>query len=527
MFARTKTYKNQDGSSRQYLEIVENQRVDGKVRQRVVLRLGRLDKIRGDGQLDRLLSSLAKFSTHQVLIESIADCLSSEWARELGPVAVYRRLWENLGLPGFISAISERTGIEHDVEEAIFAMVLNRLMAPESKLGVSRWVKKVYRPEFESLQLQHFYRSLDFLAEHKEELEERLFSRVRDLFTLELDVVFYDTTTSYVHGLHPEELVKFGYSRDNRPDRRQIAIGILMTKDGTPVGHQVFPGNFADVECFLAALADLRCRYRLGRVVMVADRGMVGKTTLAALENEHYQYILGMRMRRVNAARTALAEQGQYQVVSDSLQVREVARRGKRYIVCYNPQEAERDREVREETVVRLRETLKDAGLKGLVGHRGYRRYLRVEGAGGTIDEAKVAAEGAYDGRYILMTNTDLPAAEVALTYKQLWQVERAFRDLKSNLDLRPLYHWTEKRIRGHVMVCFLAFALERMLVRSLKETSPEVNYQQARADLDDLKMVTVQLKGRNYLVRTELQGEAHSLFRAVGARPPQRVTEV
>src|SRR4030042_1018295 len=224
MFARTKTYKNQDGSSRQYLEIVENQRVDGKVRQRVVLRLG---------------------------------------------------------LRGFISAILERTGIEHDVEEAVFAMVCNRLMAPKSKLGVSRWVKKVYRPEFESLQLQHFYRSLDFLAEHKEELEERLFSRVRDLFTLELDVVFYDPTTSYVHGIHPEELVKFGYSRDNRPDRRQIAIGILMTKDGTPVGHQVFPGNFADVECFLAGLAGLRCRNRPPPGGVVADRGGGGKTTRA------------------------------------------------------------------------------------------------------------------------------------------------------------------------------------------------------------------------------------------------------
>jgi len=222
-----------------------------------------------------------------------------------------------------------------------------------------------------------------------------------------------------------------------------------MTRDGTPVGHQVFPGNFADVECFLAALADLRCRYRLGRVVMVADRGMVAKTTLAALGNEGYQYILGMRMRRVKAARTALAEQEQYQAVNDSLQVREVARRGKRYIVCYNPQEAEHDRKVREETVARLSETLKDDGLKGLVGHRGYRRYLRVEDASGTIDEAKVVAEETYDGRYVLMTNTDLPAAEVALTYKQLWQVERAFRGLKSNLDLRPLYHWTEKRIRG------------------------------------------------------------------------------
>jgi len=525
MFARIKNQRNKDGSVRQYLEIVENRRVDGKVRQRVLANLGRLDRAQ-EGQIDALIGSLAKFSIRRALFDAAPDALSAQWSRDYGPVLVFRRLWEDLGLNGTLAKLLEGSKIQHDVEEATFAMVLNRLMDPESKLGVSRWVDKVFRPEFESLGPQHFYRSLDVLARNKRLVEEALFARVRSLFDLELDVVFYDTTSTYVHGTQAR-LAEFGYSRDKRPDLRQVTVGILMTRDGMPVGHQVFPGNFADVECFLAALADLRCRYKLGRVVMVADRGMVSKTTLAALDNDGYQYIVGARMRRLKGAQRALAEPGPYQRVNDRLEVRESVSGDRRYIVCHNPGQERRDRQTREQIVAKLREKLAAGTVTGLVGNSGYRRYLRLSDTKGTIDEAKVESEALYDGKYVLMTNTDLPAAEVALAYKDLWQVERAFRDLKSNLDLRPIYHWTTRRIRGHIMVCFLAFALEKLLVRRLKESHPELEYPQVRADLDQLKMLKLSVNGRGYLLRTELQGNAYALFRAVGSCPPPRVTEL
>jgi len=525
MYIRTKTYKNKDGSTRTYLYIVEGKRVNGKVRQRIVANLGRLEKLR-EGKLDKLIEGLAKFSRKQ-WIELKASSLEAKWAKEYGPALIFRRLWEKLGLDRILRELLSGTEISIDVEEAVFAMVLNRLSDPASKLGVSRWKETVYRPEFERLELHHFYRALDFLAEHKEEIEERLFERVRDLFNLELDLVFWDTTSTYFEGRGAEGFCEYGFSRDHRPDRVQVILGLLVTREGIPVAHEVFPGATADVETFREVLKGLRRRFRLRRVILVVDRGMVSREVLEEIRAMGLEYIVGVRMRRLRAVREVLSRGGRFREVKGNLKVKEVWHEGRRYLVCFNPEEAERERVARQEIVRKLEERLRAGGFKGLIGNRGYRRYLKVEGGKVSIDWGALEEEARYDGKYVLETNTELSAEEAALAYRGLWQVERAFRELKSGLELRPVYHWTERRIRGHIMVCFLAYVMEVALMRRLREVGYEGSYREVMVDVERLKAVEVEVEGRRYLVRTELEGRAYEAFRAVGMRVPGKVLEV
>ncbi len=525
MYIRTKTFKNKDGSTRTYLYIVRGRRVNGKVKQEIVANLGRLERLQ-EGELDRLIEGLARFSRRK-WIEAQAQSVLASWARDLGPALIFRRLWEELKLDRILKELLAQTEISIDVEEAVFAMVLNRLCDPESKLGVSRWKETVYRPEFEGLKLHHFYRALDFLADHKDEIEERLFERIRDLFHLELDLVFWDTTSTYFEGRGAEGLCEYGFSKDHRPDRVQVILGLLMTREGIPIAHEVFPGATADVETFRAVLRELRKRFRIRRVILVADRGMVSRKVLEEIEAMGLEYLVGVRMRRLGAMREVLSRGGRFREVKGNLKVKEVWHEGRRYLVCFNPEEAERERRVREEMVGKLEGKLKAGGLKGLIGNRGYRRYLKVEGGVVVIDREALKEEARYDGKYVLETNAGIGAEEAALAYRGLWQVERAFREMKSGLELRPVYHWTERRIRGHIMVCFLAFVLEVVLMRKLREAGYEGSYGEVMADLERLKAVEIAVDGRRYLVRTELEGRAYEAFKAVGMRVPGRVLEV
>lgn len=520
MYARTKTFKNKDGSTRTYLQICETRREDGKVRQIVVANLGRLEELQ-EGALDKLVASLGKYCKTARVLKDM-DRMNALWSKELGPVIIFRRLWEELRLPEMLQKCLADTNIQRPVESAIFAMVLNRLMDPDSKLAVSKWVDTVYYPDFEHLELHHYYRGLDFLHQHQKEVEEFLWNRVRNLFNQKVDMVFFDTTSTYFEGNGPVNIAKKGYSKDKRPDRNQVIVGVLMTAEGVPIAHQVFPGNTADVDAFITALEELKGRFTVNRVIIAADRGMVSQKTLAALKEHHYQYIVGIRMRRVKVARELLARAGRYQVVKPNLKVKEPGTWGDRYVICLNPEEARKQQLTRQAIVDKLEHTLKTAGPKALMGNRGYQRYLKMDKKAVTINEQAIKEDAKYDGKYILRTNCDLPPGEVALAYKGLWQVERAFRSLKSTLDLRPIYHWKEERVRGHIFVCFLAFVLQVMLVKRLKDS--KLSLKEVTQDLRSLQAVKLNIGEEQFILRTELKGHAYDVFKALGYRPPNRI---
>jgi len=428
-------------------------------------------------------------------------------------------------LPEILRSLSEGRKFGFDVERIAFAMALQRLCAPGSDLQGSGWVETVEGlPE---IALQQLYRTNGFLAEVREDLEKALFARDRDLFSRELDLVFLDTTSVSIYRDTETEWRKRGYSRDHRPDLPQLVLGVAVDRKGWPVSWEVFPGNTADPEAFEAMITKMRTRFRIGRVVVVADRGMMGKKSLELLTTGKtpYDYILGCRMRKQKeVGAEVLARVGRYQEVAENLKVKEVYVGDRRYILCLNEEEERKDEASRTAILDHLREKL-SGGAKSLVGNKGYARYLRVTKDAMRIDEDKVAAEARYDGKYVLRTNTDLPAAEVAKTYKSLWRVERAFRETKSTLEARPIFHHRDDMSIGHIVAGFLALRLEMDLQRRLDAHGVDVSWPTLMRDLGRVHAVRLEADGHTYVLRTDLQGTAHQAFRAAGVRPPSSVT--
>jgi transposase len=525
MYTRVVKGCNKDGSIRYYLQLVHAHRQNGKVRQELICSIGRLDILQASGGLDRLITSLVRHS-ERCWVEAEAGGLLS-WAKTYGPVLVFRRLWEDLGLARQLGVLQTTSAVQFSIDEAAFAMALHRLLDPGSKRATYQWLETVYRPEFESLELQHLYRALDHLVKGKEALEEALFSRNRDLFSLEVDLVLFDTTLVHFEGQGPEGLATRARP-GNYPDCVKVLVGLVMTGDGFPVAHHVFPGNTADINAFRAAIKDLRQRFSIRRVVMVADRGMVSEEIMEELERgsqEKVDYILGMRLRKSReVSEEVLSRAGRYHKVADNLWVKEVLVNGHRYVVCHNPEEEERDRKRREEIIERTREDLSKKGAKAFVMPRGLRRFVELVGGELVVKETAIREEARYDGKWVLRTSTGLPADEVALAYKSLWQIEHAFRELKSGLEVRPVFLRTEDHVRGHLVVCFLALVLEAALARLLKAQGSSGSYLQVLANLEQMRAVRFETRGKTWLWRTEFTGQAFDAFRAVGVRPPARV---
>lgn len=526
MFCRVKSLTNKDGSKRNYLQIVENKREGGKVRQSVICSLGRLEEAQS-GSLDSLVNSLLKFTKKAEILDA-AKSLFADWSKEYGPAVVFRKLWETLNLDRIIKKLLADTEITSDIEEAIFCMVLNRLTDPISKLGVNSWKDGVCREGFENLKLHHFYRAIDFLDESKDTIEEKLFFMNTDLFSSQLDLVFFDTTSTYVNGGEGAvDLLEYGYSKDHRPDRLQVIIGVLISKTGLPIAHHVFPGNTSDTEAFRTAISDLRDRFHIGKVIAVGDRGMIGQKTLDLLDDLGIQYILGARMRNIKVTDKLLADKAAYTDVpgKDNLKVKEMTVDEGRYILCLNEKEVERDREVRQRIKDKLTEKLKSGNVKEFIGNREYKKYIQVDKDSARLNETKLKEEEKYDGLYIVKTNADqLSAVEIAIAYRDLWMIERAFRDMKSILRLRPIYHWTEKRINGHIVLCFLALVMEIRYRQLLAEQGTAYGYSDSIRELCKVHAVKLRINEDEFLVRTEVKGAATAAFRAVGAQIPESV---
>jgi transposase len=328
----------------------------------------------------------------------------------------------------------------------------------------------------------------------------------------------------HFEGQGPEGLATFARP-GNYPDCVKVLLGLVMTGEGFPVAHHVFPGNTADIRAFQKALLDLRRRFPLRRVVIIADRGVVSEGVAEELERQGVDYILGMRLRKNREVRgEVLSRAGRYQQVAENLWVKEVWVGEHCYVVCYNPEEEERDRKRREEIMSRARKELEEKGPQAFVVPRGLKRFVELVGGELVLKEEAIGEETRYDGKWVLRTNSDLPAAEVALAYKGLWQVEHAFRELKSGLEIRPVYVRTEDHVRGHIMVCFLALVLEAALQRLLHAQDRGASYQEILADLEQMRAVRFEARGKTWLWRNELQGKAYQAFQAVGVRPPPRV---
>jgi hypothetical protein len=530
----------------EYLQIVHNERIDGRVKQRVIATLGRLDVLQKTGQLDALLASCSQFAEHTaVLTAHRQGRISAAEKVRIGPALVFERLWEQLGLPKILQRLLAERKFEFDVERAVFLTVLHRLFASGSDRAAEVWRRQYAIEGLEKLQLHHLYRAMAWLGEPlpddqqagatpfaprsvKDLIEEALFQQTRDLFS-GLDLVFFDTTSIYFEGEGGETVGQYGHSKDHRPDRKQMVVGVILDGEGRPVCCELWPGNTTDVTTLIPIVDRLKQRFHIRSVCVVADRGMISKDTIQRLQatDRDVRYLLGARLRSVKEIyEKVLRRGGRYHEVYGPkkkskdpapLKVKEVWVEDRRYIVCHNEDQAKKDRIDREAIVAALRDQLRQ-GAKSLVGNKGYRRFLKTRSRGGfEIDEAKIESEARFDGKWVLQTDTDLAPAECALKYKELWMVEHMFRSMKSILETRPIYHRCDETIRGHVFCSFLALLLLKELQARLAARGWQVEWQRLQDDLDALEEITIRTRGRTFVIRSELQGDAGKAIQAAG----------
>jgi len=541
MFVRSKK-----SGAYEYLQIVYNERIDGRVKQRVIATLGRLDVLQKTGQLDALLASCSRFAEHTAVLTAHRQGRVSPAEKvRIGPVLVFERLWKELGLPKIFRRLLVERRFEFDVERAVFLTVLHRLFASGSDRAAEVWRRKYTIEGVEKLQLHHLYRAMAWLGESlpedqqagatafaprsvKDLIEEALFQQRRDLFS-GLDLVFFDTTSIYFEGEGGETLGQYGHSKDHRPDRKQMVVGVILDGEGRPVCCELWPGNTTDVTTLIPIVDRLKQRFRIRSVCVVADRGMISKDTIQRLQatDRDVRYLLGARLRSVKEIYDqVLRRGGRYHEVYGPkkkskdpapLKVKEVWVEDRRYIVCHNEDQAKKDRIDREAIVAALRDQLRQ-GAKSLVGNKGYRRFLKTRSRGGfEIDEAKIESEARFDGKWVLQTDTDLTPAECAVKYKELWMVEQLFRSMKSILETRPIYHKCDQTIRGHVFCSFLALLLLKELQARLAARGWQVEWQRVRDDLDALEEITIRTRGRTFVIRSDLQGDAGKAIQAAG----------
>jgi transposase len=306
-----------------------------------------------------------------------------------------------------------------------------------------------------------------------------------------------------------------------------VASNLALTQQ--PVSWEIFPGNTADKPGFTAMINKMRQRFQIGRVIVVADQGMISQKTLALLTGHPtapYEYILGCRMRQQKEVREeVLSRAGRYKEVDETLKVKEVKVEDRRYIVCLNELEAQHDAAARSAIPGRLQETLDKKGAKSLVSNKGFARFVKIDKGSARIDEQAVQADARLDGKFVLRTNTELSSQEVAKAYKSLWRVERTFREEKSTLEIRPIFHHRDDTSIGHIVGSFLALRLEVDLQRRLEQKGIEVSWPDLMRDLNQVQAVKVELDGGRYLLRTDLQGGCHQVFMAAGVRSPSPVT--
>lgn len=523
MFVRVKKIKS-NGREYSYLQVVETRRDKGRVLQHVIANFGRLDEVVASGDLDRVIQGLAEHSQTIRLIQRYrGGALEAEWDKVWGPVLIFEKLWEEIGLHALLPELVRHRRQDYDFERVIFAAALQRILAPGSDRAGAKWIHTVYADGLEQLSLAHYYRALRVLWDKKEQIEKALYYKGLDLFNQPLDLVFFDTTSLYFEGLGPAGLAKLGKSKDHRPDHTQLVMGLLMRRDGLPVACEIWPGNTADVTRLTVIAKILKERFNVGKVVVVCDRGMVSKKNLAAMTEAKFEYIVGAKMRGFLEVRdNVLGRAGRYKDVTDNLQVKEVWVEDRRYVLCFNPDEADKDRKDREKILAKLEEKLAKGGIKKLIPNRGYRRYLKVSEGKFEINRSKIQEEERFDGKYVLRTTTDLRADEVAVAYKNLLWIERLFRDLKSLLDTRPIFHHiVAGNVKGHVFACFLALYMVVVLRKKIEALGKKVEWEDLIRDLSQIRAIGLRLDDHRYLLRTDLTGVAHLAFKAMGLRPP------
>jgi hypothetical protein len=545
MYLRSTQRRNRDGSVVQYLQLAHNQwdAKAGHAKAKVLFNFGRSDQLDRDA-IRRLIASLSRALDPGEAVALRAPELQLIDSRPLGGAWLLDQLWKQLGVQSMLQSLLRGRRLDPRSERALFAMVCNRALDPRSKLGCAGWVgQNTVIPDLAELDDDTCYRTMDWLLEVEAELAQQIYWALCDLLNLEVDLLFFDTTSTYFHIGQPDpptaDAAKGfrsfnGHSKDHRSDLPQVVIGMAVTRDGIPIRVWTWPGNANDQELIRQVKEDMRA-WKLGRVVWVTDAGFNSAENRNLLQLAGGHYITGQKLRRDSMeVQAALSHRGRYRKLADNLEIKEVVlddgTMRDRFVVCRNPEAAQRDAARRAEDIEELEQAIagsdhlaegKRADLAARLRSRPYLgRFLKLTPTGRLrIDHPKVAEEAKLDGKFVVRTSDPtLSAADVALGYKQLWQIERAWRDMKTTLDLRPVYHRKEERIRAHVLLCWLGLLLIRIV-----ENATGQAWASSRQELE--RMHLVRLTGRTGLVeqRTEITSKQKAILRAMRFQEPPR----
>jgi hypothetical protein len=524
-----------------YRSLVRSVRVDGKPTHEVLARLGRIDHLTPaqKEEMGRFFLRMAGVEEPPAVAKAApsgaADGLNDPEigeTRGFGDIFAIGEAWKSLQLDALVRSVIGERAFEFDLERAVFAMVANRLSAPKSKYGTVEWLfRDVYLPTGKPLDADHLYETLTWLADVQPELELSIYRMLVGSGRLDATAVFYDTTGVWFEGLGPPELAARGRKKGTHPaNRRMILVGLVRSQNGWPIAHRVFPGNTADVSTVRVMLQDLVERFGVRRFIFVGDRGMVSEEVISLLEDDlKVEYVLATKLRGNEEVRDeVLSRPGRYEELEPNLGVKEVWVENRRYVVCRNQIEALNDVRRREEIVGTLREkhlgrpckaTTKRA--KKLVTSGSFGRYLVEQDGFLEIDPAKVAKDERYDGKWVIRTNAKLTTEEAARLYKKEVGVERDFRDLKSFIELRPVFHHLDARVRAHVFVCILAKIVARELETRLHRNSyVGSSVQSVLMELARIRVAEIGAGDERRYVRTRLTPPQEMLFRRLEMDP-------
>jgi hypothetical protein len=561
MFVRTATRRNKDGTAVRYLQLVHNEwdPATKSAKMRVLHNFGREDQV-DKAAIERLAGSLARLLDPGRAAALREPGLSYSGSVAFGGPWLLDRLWQRLGIGAILTARLKATRRDACTERVLFALVANRALDPSSKLAAAHWAgRRAWIDGLPETTDDACYRAMDWLHQVRDAVEKEVFHQVANLLNLEVDLLFFDTTSTYFELDEEDEPLPrdkngnvtgdeekaaegkpagfraYGKSKDHRDDLPQVVIGMAVTRDGIPVRAWCWPGNTGDSALIRQVKDDMR-DWTLSRVVRVADRGFTSAANRRYLRRGDHHYIIGERLRSGSAeAGAALSRQGRYQDVAANLRVKEVKiSDSERFVICFNPEGAERDARVRERMLAQLGEMIagsdkltstRRAELRGVISTRpGLNRYLRVT-PGGLLrtDAAAVKAEENLDGKYLLRTSDPkMTAEDIALGYKQLLEVERGWRDLKQVIDLRPVYHRKEERIRAHVTLCWLALLLIR-----IAETTAGLTWAKIADELDLLTLGTFTGPAGTFRQTAELTKTQRDLLAKLKIPHPKKIIEV
>jgi len=546
MYIRKISRKNKDGSTVTYVQLAHNERDNSKghAKAKILYNFGRLDALDIE-QLKRLIKSISRFLPAedafetQVSVQNRGRKLKWITCRSYGGVYLLDAFWRRLNFDNILEKRLSSRSFATPIVRAVFSMIANRCLAPSSKLAITDWVANdVYIPDLRSIETQVLYRAMDFLLLHQKELEKEIYWAVADLMNLEVDLLFFDTTSSYFETEDESELKKRGYSKDKRSDLPQVVIGLAVTRSGIPVKHWVFPGNTADMKTIETVKNDLS-KWRLNRCIFVHDTGMTSESNLQYLQRGGGHYIVGRKLKSGEVrAEKALGKKGAYTNIKEQLWAKEIfvgnGEKRKRFVLVKNDREKARAEKTREKIVAKIETDIKEINAhkqKGkskaaqkLKAHRVYGQYIKQLKDGRlALNRSRLKDDARYDGKYLIESSDDtLSISDIVLGYKQLYDVEHAFRTLKTTLELRPNYHSRDDRIKCHIFISFIALVFVRMI-----EHKTDKPWARIRDEMSRLYYGEFIIESKKVCQLTEISKEQKAILDSLDIPAPSTIVDI